>query len=475
MRHFAAPDPRKTLDSQVRGPRADYATHTSSDPYVPHARAAVTALFGPADQRTFSVRYWTGDIERPAAPSHGASRFELTLSWPGALRRMCLPPSELRLAEAFVRGDYDIRGDVAAAAALAPVIIERLASPRRLLRLTTALLRLPRADERGAQHGGAASRRLRLVGRRHDRVRDMEAIRHHYDVSNDFYALWLDRDLVYSCGYFVSGGESIDTAQRAKLDLICRKLRLRPGERLLDIGCGWGALIRHAARHYGVRALGVTLSAAQADLARARIAAEGLEGACRVEVRDYRDLASDTTFDKAVSVGMCEHVGRGQLATYFDTANRLIRPGGLFLNHCIVSLEEARRQTMTSWLAQRLWRQGAFIDRYVFPDGELATSGQLTTAAERAGFETRDVESLREHYALTLRRWVRRLEDRAMEASALVGQARYRVWRLYMAASEHAFSAARIGLAQTLFAKPDGNGSCCIPATRNDLYAPLRG
>lgn len=471
MSHSPARNTQRVDSSPTRRTGVGYATTVPSDPYLPHARTAIAALFGPAEERNFAVRYWTGDVERPA---RDATCFELVLSWPGALRRMCLPPSELGMAEAYIRGDYDIRGDVAAAAALAPAIIERLRSPSRLMSLAAAILRLPRqAEERHTKTNG--SRDLRLVGRRHDRKRDMEAIRHHYDVGNEFYALWLDRELVYSCGYFASGAESIDAAQRAKLDLICRKLRLRPGERLLDIGCGWGALIRHAARHYGVEAVGITLSAAQAELARARIAADGLNAVCRVEIRDYRDLPADAAFDKVVSVGMCEHVGRAQLATYFDAAHRLTRPGGLFLNHCIVSLAGARRQTTWARLGRRVWQQGRFINRYVFPDGELATSGELTAAAERAGFETRDAESLREHYARTLHQWVRRLEEHAAGARALVGDARYRVWRLYMAASENAFTAGRIAVVQTLLSKPDANGCCSMPLTRDDLYAPLDG
>jgi cyclopropane-fatty-acyl-phospholipid synthase len=292
-------------------------------------------------------------------------------------------------------------------------------------------------------------------------------------VGNDFYALWLDRELVYSCAYYPGGDEDIDAAQRAKLDLICRKLRLREDERLLDIGCGWGALIRHAAREYGVRALGITLSARQAELARARIDAEGLGDRCRVEVRDYRDLPGDAWFDKVVSVGMFEHVGRARLPAYFRAAARLTRPGGLFLNHGIVQRRE-ERGTLPGRLGAWLWRRGRFIDRWIFPDGELVPLPFALRCAERAGLETRDVESLREHYARTLREWRGRLEASRDVAEALAGAATYRAWRLYLAASAHAFASGWIGLAQVLLARPDARGRVALPRSRADLYAPGR-
>jgi cyclopropane-fatty-acyl-phospholipid synthase len=384
---------------------------------------------------------------------------------------MFWPPTELALTEAFARGDVDVEGDLAAAAEIAVSLAERLRSPRRLARLAAILLQLPGGPPRTGTAAfpmtttGADGR----VGRRHSRTRDAAAIRRHYDVGNDFYGLWLDAERVYSCAYFPTGGEDIDTAQRAKLDLLCRKLRLRPGERLLDIGCGWGGLVRYAARHHGVDALGITLSPAQAEYATARIAGEGLAGRCRVEVRDYRDLPTDAAFDKVASVGMFEHVGRAQLPAYFRAALRLTRPGGLFLNHGIVSLVDARDRDAES-PPRRLWGKGKFMDRYVFPDGELVPIAEALAAAEGAGLETRDVESLREHYALTLRHWVRRLEAGADDAVRLVGAATYRVWRLYMAASAHAFATAQIGVVQMLFARPDAAGRCCLPRTRADLF-----
>ncbi len=444
-------------------------------PYLQVARRVMDELFGPAHERRFAVRYWSGATEWPA--DGRVPPFTIVLRAPWTLRRMFWPPTELALVEAFVRGDVDLEGDLVAAAEIAPLLAERLRSPRRLARLAALLLQLPggppmegAATSPTATVGAATG----LAGRRHSRTRDASAIRRHYDVGNDFYGLWLDAERVYSCGYFPTGDEDIHAAQRAKLDLICRKLRLRPGERLLDIGCGWGGLVRHAARHYGVEALGITLSPAQAEYAVARIADEGIADCCRVEVRDYRDLPADAVFDKVASVGMFEHVGRAQLPPYFRAALRLTRPGGLFLNHGIVSLADARARDADG-PPRRLWGKGKFMDRYVFPDGELVPLAVALVTAEGAGFETRDIESLREHYALTLRHWVRRLETRADEAVRLVGPETYRVWRLYMAASAHAFATAQIGVVQVLFAKLDAAGRCPLPRTRTDLLPSTDG
>jgi cyclopropane-fatty-acyl-phospholipid synthase len=290
-------------------------------------------------------------------------------------------------------------------------------------------------------------------------------------VGNDFYALWLDRGMTYSCAYFEDPAGDLDTAQEAKLDLVCRKLRLRPGERLLDIGCGWGSLVLHTATHYGVDALGITLSEPQASLARARIAGAGLDDRCRVEVRDYRELARGATFDKVASIGMVEHVGRSRLGTYFAVAHRLLAPGGLFLNHGIVHRPESGRGGPVAPARQWLQRDRGFIDRHVFPDGELLPAGEVISRAEEAGFEVRDVEALREHYARTLRHWVRRLEARHDEAVALVGEGTYRTWRLYMAGSAEGFASGRLNVMQTLLARPDAAGHVNLPLTRADLYA----
>jgi cyclopropane-fatty-acyl-phospholipid synthase len=286
-------------------------------------------------------------------------------------------------------------------------------------------------------------------------VRDAAAIQFHYDVGNDFYKLWLDERMIYSCAYFRSPDYSLDQAQEAKLDLICRKLRLGPGDRLLDIGCGWGGLIIYATENYGVDATGITLSRQQAALAGERIKRAGLSDRCRVEVRDYRTLSSGDNYDKISSIGMVEHVGITHLPVYFASAFSALKAGGLFLNHGIVSLSEPRPRSLRDRIFRKFWKADAFIDKYVFPDGKLTGANDVIAAAERVGFEVRDVESLREHYAMTLRHWVQSLEERTREATELVGSRTFRVWRLYMAASAHAFASAAINVIQTLLAKPD--------------------
>ena len=430
------------------------------------ARAVLEDAFGPVASRRFAVRFWDGTVDTPA----DTPRFTIVLESPGALRRMLIPPSELTLSESYIFGDVDVEGDLEAAADLGDVAASRLRSPRALLRLARHVLALPR-DEKYKDDDAALRVSPQLSGRRHSTKRDRDAVRFHYNVGNAFYALWLDARMVYSCGYFADGDDDLDRAQESKLDLICRKLRLSPGERLLDIGCGWGGLIIHAAKRYGVIALGITLSEAQAELARERIAAAGLGDRCRVELRDYRHLTKETAFDKIASVGMVEHVGKKRLDAYFASAYAALRPGGLFLNHGIVSIAASRRASVTSRVSGKVWQRGEFIDRYVFPDGELLPSATVVGSAEKSGFELRDVESLREHYVLTLRHWTHRLESRQREAIALVGEPTYRVWRLYMSASAYGFRTGRIGIIQSLLAKPHREGRVELPRTRADLFS----
>jgi cyclopropane-fatty-acyl-phospholipid synthase len=429
---------------------------------TPVTLALLEDLFGPLSERPFALRLWDGTVERPGV-GHEPS-FTLVLNRSGALRRMLLPPTDLALGEAYLRDDFDVEGNLERATELAEVLAVRLRSPALLARLWR---NLP-ADDVPEKAGDGTPVHLR--GRLHSRKRDAAAVRSHYDVGNKFYALWLDGRMVYSCAYFETGEEDIHAAQGAKLDLICRKLRLEPGESLLDIGCGWGSLVLYAAERYGVRATGITLSERQATFARARIAEAGLADRCRIEVRDYRDLPREAVFDKVVSVGMFEHVGRSMLPTYFSQAYRLTRPGGLFLNHGIVTL--SAYPAPLRMLERPLARRTSFIQRYVFPDGELVPSADVLRLAEAAGVETRDLESLREHYALTLRRWVGRLEEHHDEAVRIAGEMTYRVWRLYMSGSARAFATGRIGVIQTLFSRNDGAGRSRLPLTRKDLYLP---
>ncbi|MDP9257647.1 MAG: class I SAM-dependent methyltransferase, partial [Actinomycetota bacterium] len=292
------------------------------------------------------------------------------------------------------------------------------------------------------------------AGRLHSLRRDRASVRHHYDVSNRFYEMLLGPSMVYSCAYFESADDSLESAQERKLELICRKLRLQPGERLLDIGCGWGSLVMHAAAHYGAHALGVTLSEPQAELARQRIEAAGLADRVEVRVLDYREL-DEQPFDKIASVGMYEHVGRAHLDTYVDVVHRLLRPGGLFLNHGITRIHTQPPRGPT------------FIGRYVFPDGELHPVTDIIGALEAGGFEIRDVESLREHYALTLRRWLANLAAAREAAVAEIGEERERVWRLYMLGSAQGFEGGEIGVYQTLAARE--GAAHALPLDRSEL------
>lgn len=437
------------------------------DPLVT-SKKVLDELFGPPADRSFAVRLWDGTLQAPS--SDDQVPFTIAINRPGALRRMLLPPSELAIGEAFLRNDFDVEGDLEDATALADQVVARLRSPVRLARVVSLLRDLP-TDDLDPTHDEGATRSIGITGRRHSRLRDRAAVRSHYDVGNDFYSLWLDSRMVYSCGYFEDESVSLDDAQLAKLDLVCRKLRLSPGERLLDIGCGWGSLVIHAASRYGVDATGITLSERQAELGRMRIAEAGLSDRCRVEILDYRELPRDVSFDKIASVGMVEHVGRTQLGRYFSEVYRLLRPGGLFLNHGIVELPAARRRGVSALVTDAVWKPRSFLDRYVFPDGELVPLAELITSAESAGFETRDAESLREHYTLTLRHWVHRLEDHRAEACRLVGERTYRIWRLYMSGAARGFATGRLNVVQTLLGKPDSGGHTVIPMTRNDLYS----
>ena len=435
------------------------------------ARRALAIAFGPAEARGFAVRLWDGSVDAP--PGH-ASPFTLVVRRPGALRRALLPPSELALVEAYLRDDLDVEGDLGAAGLLGDRAAARLRSPRAMLGLVRALRTLPTDDlapTAGGAPVGAPRRAPRLPGAKaHSRRRDAATVRHHYDVGNDFYALWLDQRSQYSCAYFPTGGEDLDAAQEAKLEHICRKLRLRRDEHLLDVGCGWGGLLEYAATRYRVSGVGITLSEPQAIAARHRLAAAGVGDRVRIEVRDYRDLPADWQFDKAVSVGMREHVGAARLPAYFEAVHRALRPGGLFLDHGIVRGGAAEQRGALTWLKRRLWRRDAFIQRYVFPDGELVPLGALIGMAERTGLEARDVENLREHYVRTLRLWVERLERAHDEAAALVGEPTYRVWRLYMAATTLGFLSGRLTLIQTLLAKPLPDRTVAMPLSRADLY-----
>jgi cyclopropane-fatty-acyl-phospholipid synthase len=407
---------------------------------------AITADY---PRRDFAVRLWNGDTWGNTR----SPRFTLVLKHAGALRRMLSGANELTLGEAYIYDDFEVEGNLEAAFEFGDYLLAHELELMEKLRLAGLLLTLPH----GERHRDDAQLSPHPHGRLHSKHRDREAVSYHYNLSNDFYQLWLDRNMVYSCAYFECGDEDIDTAQTRKLDYLCRKLRLRPGETLLDIGCGWGALVLHAARHFGARALGVTLSQPQAELAQWRIQDAGLSERCEVRVCDYRDLDPASQFDKIVSVGMFEHVGETRLPEYFQQVWKLLRAGSVFLNHGIATSATYHRTGPS------------FIDKYVFPDSGLVPLGTTIRIAEGCGFEVRDVESLREHYARTLRQWVRRLESRYEDARRITSDTIYRIWRLYMAGSAHAFASGRVNIYQVLFSKSE-NGATGLPLSRADWY-----
>jgi cyclopropane-fatty-acyl-phospholipid synthase len=398
------------------------------------------------------VRFWDGSVlpARSAAATtdgsangrvDGSSGAAVVTVSRRAVAHVLHTPGQLGLARAWVDGSLGLEGD-----------LEQVLAARHefdgvtLTRRDRALVAL---DAIRAAGPGVLRRppvpaiEARVDGGRHSLRRDREAVRHHYDLSNDFYRVVLGPSMVYSCAYFEHPDDSLEHAQERKLDLICRKLMLGPGQRLLDVGCGWGSLALHAAQHYGADVLGVTLSEPQARFARERATELGLGHQARFEVADYRDVTGGP-FDKIASVGMFEHVGQGQLTDYFDRLRRLLRPGGLLLNHGIGRLLPHRPET------------DEFIARYIFPDGELLPLADVIAAVQQAGLEPRDVESLREHYALTLRAWTANLRAHRAEATSVVGAERVRTWELYLLASALGFEDAEITVYQVLATRGDG-------------------
>ncbi|MEU2289750.1 class I SAM-dependent methyltransferase [Streptomyces bacillaris] len=399
------------------------------------------------------IRAWDGSESGPPdAPV-------LVIRHRRALRRLLWKPGELGLARAWVAGEIDVEGDLYELLdRVAGLLWERGADAKDAVHpvrdpavraFAAGLLKLAGPWPPPAPPVEEVRRR---TGALHTKRRDKEAISHHYDVGNDFYALVLGPSMVYSCAYWEDGG-TLEEAQRDKLDLVCRKLALKEGDRLLDVGCGWGSMAIHAAREYGARVTGITLSREQAAHARKRIAEEGLTDRIEIRVQDYRDVA-DGPYDAISSIGMAEHVGSVRYREYADVLFALLKPGGRLLNHQIARRPEKDEDA---------YRIDEFIDSYVFPDGELAPVGRTLSLLEEAGFEARDVQALREHYALTLRHWVANLERHWEEAVRATSPGRARVWRLYMAASALSFERNRIGVNQILAVRPQDGGSARLP------------
>jgi cyclopropane-fatty-acyl-phospholipid synthase len=367
-----------------------------------------------------------------------------------AIRRIATAPGELGLGRAYVAGDLDVEGDIFAAlgALSARVPDARLTPPSWL-----AIARIVGVD--GMRPLPPPPEEARLTGVRHSKARDAQAISHHYDVSNRFYELVLGPSMTYSCALWTSPGATLEEAQAAKYELVCRKLGLGEGMRLLDVGCGWGGMALHAARNHGATAVGVTLSRNQAEWAAKAVAETGLTHRVEIRLQDYRDVR-DGPYDAVSSIGMFEHVGLRNLGRYFGGLRRLLRPGGRLLNHGIG--RPSRRGGPTRggvpFTPPRL-RRNSFVDRYVFPDGELHEVGAVVSTMQANGFEVRHLESLREHYALTLRAWVANLEHHWDEAVAEVGPGRARIWHLYMAACALNFEAGRTQVHQVLGVRPD--------------------
>lgn len=412
-------------------------------------------FFRDAYCRNFSLSLWDGTL----VPACEQESFTIHLRTPFALRMVMMPPLSLDPAElslnpgrAYIERFFDVTGDYEKA--FSTVMDAFLScSKRDFLKFFMMLLRLPRVSH------SSGDLSPNLQGRRHSPVRDAAAIESHYDQPMEFFRTLLDPELVYSCAYFSEDNQTLAQAQLAKFDHVLAKLRVAPGERLLDVGCGWGSLLIRAAERFGAIAHGITLSRVQYEEARRRIAERNLGDRVTVELRDYRTIPANS-YDKISSIGMLEHVGRERMREYFSIMYRALRPGGLFLNQCITD-QSSKRQGR---------RAGGFLGRYVFPDGDLLPISMILSTAERVGFEVRDVEGLREHYERTCRAWVAGLDAAAAQAAAATSDRIVRIWILYLVSSAQNFAYGWLGLFQSLLERPRSDGKSDLPLTRKHLY-----
>jgi cyclopropane-fatty-acyl-phospholipid synthase len=403
------------------------------------------------------VTCWDG-----STAGEGPTSASIVFRTPRALRQLLWAPNELGLVRAYVSGDIDFEGDIFEVLDL-PDIIDQVAHDETIglgWRQRLSAIRIAaRLGALGPPPAPPAEEVRRPRGILHSKDRDATSVSHHYDVGNDFYRLVLGPTMVYSCAYWMrppSETYTLDDAQEAKLDLICRKLAIRPGMRMLDVGCGWGSLAIHAASHYGATVVGITVSAEQAALATERVLDRGLGDCVEIRLQDYRDVA-DEPFDAISSIGMAEHVGQARMTDYVEVLLRHLRPGGRLLNHAIASVRALPAHTKA---------EPGFINSYIFPDGEVVPLSVTLDAMEHVGLEVRDVEALREHYGYTLRAWTDNLRREWAAAVRLVGEPRARTWLLYLAACALAFERGHLTVHQVVAVRQGVNGSSDFPPTR---------
>ena len=425
----------------------------SSSVHAMSARRILSELLADYRCNDYRVRLWDGSYWSSASPREENPSFTLVLNHPGSLRNMFERPSMLKLGEAFLSGNFDVEGDLLAACELGDYLMRLRLSWAKKIKLALQLRGFPK-DSTSAEGRPRAT----LSGKLGSRSRLKDAISYHYDLPVDFWKLWLDPTLAYSCAYFKNQSDSLDEAQVNKLDYICRKLYLSKGESFLDLGCGWGGLVIFAAENYGVRATGITLSRTQAEYGSSLIRDLGLQKKCEIRHLDFRDYRCGEQYDKVACVGAIEHVPAEELTAFFEHAKTLLKPGGLFLNHGITSSD-----------VKRLPAGPSFVDAFVFPDNGVTTLGRHLIAAEQAGFEVRDVECLREHYLRTCMEWLRRIEENERGLVEKSNRSTQRIFRLYVAAQAYYFKTGVNSVHQTLLANIESKPAL-IPLTRASWY-----